>query len=224
LIHCPQRREVNMADTQWTYPDGSQVTLHEDGSVTVKDTDGTVTHMDPAGNGSRTITPSGQQPTTDKPVGPPRKKDGETTFSFADGTRYRFKKGPPPRFQRVKSFGTPRTIEIDLTNGNRRLVPEENAKDENDKPTDTKKIEPSTHPKKEEPKPDDSKKDEPKADDSKKDEPKKDEPKKDDPPKGGGGEKGDDKPKKKGTPPRRSPRSLKKKPKAKGRPRSRRKR
>jgi hypothetical protein len=217
LIHSLRTREEKMADTQWTYPDGSQVTLHEDGSVTVKDTDGTVTHIDPA-NGTRTTTPPGKPATSDTPTNT-RSKNGETTFSFADGTRYRFKKGPPPHFQRVKSFGTPKTIEIDLSNGNRRIREDEDAQEKNDKPSDTKQIEPSTHPKK-----DDSKKDEPKSDDSKKDEPKKDEPKKDDAPKGGGGGKGDEKPKKKGTPPRRSPKSLKKRTKAKARPRSRRKR
>lgn len=171
-----------MPDTQWTYSDGTQVTLHEDGSVTLKDPDGTTTHVD-AGTGERTITPAGGgAPVTGTPVNK-RVKDGETNYSFEDGTRYKFKKGPPPRFQRTKSTGKPRTIEIDLSTGERRLVEKEDGPETTDKPTDEKKIDPSTHPKPKE----DSKgggTEEPKKEEPKKDEPKKDEGK----PKGGGTE------------------------------------
>jgi hypothetical protein len=184
-----------MPDTQWTYTDGTQVTLHEDGSVTVKDTDGTTTHVD-AGTGDRTITPAGGAPVKDTPFNS-KTKDGDTTHSFTDGTRYKFKKGPPPRFQRTQSKGKPRTIEIDLTNGERRLVEKEDGPETTDKPSDTKSIDPSTHPKPKE-KPKEDPKEEPKED-----------------PKGGG--KGESKEGGKGKPKKKKPKRPKKpkKPKKK---------
>jgi hypothetical protein len=135
-----------MPDTQWTYKDGTQVTSHEDGSVTVKDKDGTTTHVD-AATGERTTTPAGGGAAVkDKPFNS-KTKDGDTTHSFTDGTRYKFKKGPPPKFQRTKSNGKPRTIEIDLSNGGRRVVEKEDGPEATDTPDSEKKIDPSTHPK-----------------------------------------------------------------------------
>lgn len=140
-----------MPDTEWTYADGSKATLHEDGSVTLTEPNGRTTHVDDD-TGRRTVTPPnppGGPPVVDNPPFPPAPGPGDKQFVMPDGTRFKFKKGPPPKFQRLNMPGVPpKNVEIDLSNGHRRSRQTPDAQEQNEDPSaPPRTIEPSTHPK-----------------------------------------------------------------------------